>query len=558
MSRYRLYGQGDERPSVLGDTQFTGVNEKLSRELLPPGTAARAINKRMRKGAAETRLGTITPAGPNVIDFTAVRGSGVYSNPNGLESLMIATPNMVWRISDGSTPRAVTLPEGTTLASASEFVQAFDKLLLFRGIKDAPLEWNGLAAGFTALPAPTDSTKTRIANADTAEVFKNRVLVPANRDDVQVSDILNYTQFDPILENWRINQGSADKLVRIYPYGNAGVVMFKETSILLLAGFLNPDRPDLASLEPLNDTIGLAARRSVVQAGADALFLSHTGIYRINQVLQDRTQTAPVPVSYPITPVIDRINWRAKESIVSAVLGEYAYWAVPLDGATTPNAMLVYNFATDNWETSYDQWSGPLSISNLHVALYNGERRLYALDYAARKIHVLYEGQTDLLEIGEYQIADLLETRGYTDNTGDPGLLNFRRARVAIATWNPSLNITALTDGVAEEEALTPGPVTRDPAKYFTFAADDYDPSNAGANADAPRRQDYTRVLDAQGFYFDEGVTLDLKQESVESAPIERNGRWLSLRIESTQGQCDVRGIEIEGNVAQRELRTAA
>lgn len=563
MSRYRNYASNDDEARIFGDSRFLGVNEKLSRELLTPGIAAKAINKRMRDGAAATRNGTIMPVWHNLPDYAEILGSGIYSNPNGAEVILLATTNGLYQLVDnGAAPGLIGIPTTESLTTPVEFVQAFDKVVMFRGLDHAPLQWDGISTsvGFKALATPTDTTKDTIANADTGEVFKSRLLVPSGRDDVLVSDILNYTQYDPILENWRINQGRADRLVRIYPYGNAGVVMFKETSILLLSNFTDAAHPEDATLNPINDSLGLAARKSVVQAGADALFLSHSGIFRIHQVLQDRTETAPIPVSDRIQPVIERINWRFAGGIVSAVLGELAFWAVPLDRSEVNNAMLVYNLATENWETSYDEYAGAISINALHVTLHQGVRRLFAIDYTARAIYVMHEGETDLLASGEHQISDLLETRGYGAE-GSDDLLNVRRAKVSIATWNPEVEITAITDGAFEELVVTPEErVTRDPLKYFVFGQSDYDPTNDNDDHSAPRREDYSvTVEDDPGWDpNDTGIAFDIEQESIVPVVIDLPCRWVSLRVDNFQGTCTVRGVATESRVSEREMQTAA
>jgi hypothetical protein len=561
MSRYALPSATPGQPTYEGDTQFLAINEKLSPDQLKPGEVHRAVNKRLRTGQGATRPGTVRPAFANNVSFSEILGSGLYSNPNGLEVILIATPHAVYQIADGTCAGEIAIPADQALDTPCEFVQAFDKVLLFRGIDRTPLEWDGLsAAGFTviAMSTPDDPTKHLIPNAVTGEVFQNRLLVPINRDDVDVSDILDYTQFDPLLENWRINMGTADGIVRIFPYANSQVEIFKERSILELANFTDPDHPEAATLRKINDAIGLASRRAVVYDGTDVQFMADThGVYRLTQVIQDRTQSSPVSVSDPIQPTIDRINWIAKETICGAMLGEYIFWAVPLDGSAVANAILVFNNATSRWE-SVDEWTGDIDLSNLIVMNYHGKQALYAIDNTSRSVYVLYIGKTDQLADGEYEIRDLLETRGYATLGWNAAMFrNQKQLKVSLRTWRPAVTITQLTDRASDERVITRNAITRDTLKFDVWGKRDFVPDNSNDDADAPGRQDYSADF-TDGMYLGSGVDLEKKQSLPLEFSVQAQSRWVSYRIENTQGACDVEGVLVESAGAQRVPRRAA
>lgn len=589
MSRYSLPQPTPPSPTMEGDSSFTAVNMKLERSALAAGTLALAINKRLRKGVAETRRGTFPPIHFNAPDLIgtmgAIRGAGVYSNPNGDEVLLVATAdNHVYAMADGSYPHDVGVAPGITFAGPVEFVQAFDKVLLFRGLENAPLVWDGVSsAGFAAISKkdPADTSTVIIPGAVTAEPFVNRLLIATDRDNVLVSDIGDYTSYDKILDAFRLNAGTSDTIVRLFGYALGGVLVFKGRSIMSLSNFTND--PTQANISVINSQLGLAARKAVVWDGGDVLFLSEPGgIYRLGQVIQDRIQAAPLPVSDNIEPLIARINWSAfrdsgatggRSAAVAERLGEYIYFAVPIDGATRPNAMIVYNSARQQIE-GYDTWPEPFRIDELKVTLFQGERRLFAIDKELGRIYVMYEGRSDFIfadsvatAAQEHEISDLIETRGYAPSLGynygyglnTSTLHDFGRAEIACATWAPSIKVTQLTERAGDERPLNVTPITKSRTVYDRFAVKDWDPTNANGDWDTPGRQDYSIVADDAGIDPGAaGIDPERKQNTVLRFSTKARARYMSYRIENSQGSCDVSAVLVESAGVPRTIRRAA
>jgi hypothetical protein len=562
---------------VEGDDAFVAMLMAADRSMLPPGYYPLAINKRIEAGRCCTRKGTMAPLFANAVTYAAICGDGVYRNPNGSAVLLVATPTEVKIIRDATAPGTVTIPAGETLSAPCEFVQAFDKVILFRGPDAAPLVWNGSAeTGFTAIVQDADDPDflDPIPNAYTAESYKDRLVVPFDHDSIAVSDVENYTIYDRDLANFRINNGSSDALVRIYPFGDA-LIMFKEGSKLVLANSSND--ASAAVMTPLSNTRGCWARRTVQELGSGAgveggavLYLNNPGgVYALRHAVgSERVEDFPLPVGAreisgkminPIAPLIRRINWPvARTTACAEALGDDYFLAVPIDGSTYNNALLHYNGVSDGWE-AYHTWAGPMQLSSLRVTLYLGALRLYALDYNAKAIYILFEGKTDLLADGEYQIEDLLETRGAAElpETG-PGQRVTRKAQIAIATWNPQYSVTHLVDGVNEEIALCTD-VTRDRRKYMQFGKAKFAENNENDDFAAPRREDYSVSLSGEGVYLgDNGIRLEQKQETLEPFVLRAHGRWDGLRIENTQGSCDILGWAVESVPAENNFRRTA
>ncbi|XHR29909.1 MAG: hypothetical protein ACFUZC_05010 [Chthoniobacteraceae bacterium] len=495
-----------------------------------------------------------------------VYGVGIYSDPSGTEWVLFAVSDGVYRCRWDQTPQKIGTFDGARIAQACELVQAFDKVMLFRATKaqseaqdesddddvdDAddlrPLEWDGQLDGlFRPISKSTSGTGINpIPNSYTGVNVQNRLLVPTKRDAIGISDVLDYTRYDSILSQFRVNSGTDEVIMRIFPFTDSSILVFKSNSVWQISN-LTGTWSENAVQSVLNPTVGCIARNSVAAVGADVFFLSRTGVYRVLQIIAGRLQTSPVPVSDPIEPIIARINWAAAENAQAAVFGQYYCLAVPLDGSSVNNVILRYNTVSDNWE-GYDQVEFEWSISRLIVTDYMGEKRLMAVDLSDKRVYVLDEGKSDVVGQVEYAVADLLETRGYTlDQPVE--VKQFKQVVLAMASWAPRYTVTAITDGVAEEMVLRDA-VTRARERYAIFGREDYDTSNANDDQLAPGREDYALIPD--GVYCGSGLRLDLAQEFIDPMPLRAAGRYVAFRVENNQGSCDLRSVQVYGLEAQ-------
>jgi|GEM_PF-5022967 len=499
------------------------------------------------------------PSDPPAVQspVTNVYGSGLFSDPNGVEWLMVASNAGVHLLRDGTTPRLIATPE--VITTPCQLVQAFNNVLLFRSKavstdKFTPWEWDGTRGGaFTAIDTTdhSDGTSAIPNGADRfgllPVVMQNRLLMPDGRDVVDASDVLDYTRYDQVLNAFRINEGSEDVLTALYPFTATDCLAFKSRSTYVISNVTG----DLsgASLQEINRELGCVAGLTARAVGADVFFLSATGVYRVQQIIQDRLQTGAVAVSSPIQPIIERINWLAANRAVAAVLGDYYYLAVPLDGATVNNAILPYNTVNDAWEGVWEFPAG-VQIDALHTTDWNGERQLYAVDYASMRVHLLNYGHADRIEETEHAIASSLVTRGY--RFGSSAFKQFRRIRETIATYAPTLTMTLRTDGVNETSVLSDG-LTKSRTTYQLFGQADYDPTNGNDDHATPLRQDYSVALPVR---FKSGLRCFERQTSVETQHTRARGRWASLEVANTTGFVAVAEISIEADETDRNERS--
>ena len=586
MNRWNSYGRLDSQVLQEGDSKFIGVDMTRDRPLLAPGMLARAENKRLRDGAAVTRLGNVLVPDFNPGFVNRLIGSGIYSNPNGSEVMLVAElgTTYVWALQYGKDPIKVNLAAGQNLANLAkvEFVQAFDKVLLLRWPTGVPLVWNG-TTGHTFDPvayAPgSGDPAVVIPPVWNGEPFQNRVLyykaqfaaVPWSYQFI-MSDVLEYAAYDPILATFMVNAGESDWITRIWPYFQQSVVVFKRHSIHRAQDFAID--PTFMSQRQLSKRIGLCATKCVAEVGRELFFLDEPGgIYKLNEVIRDQIATEPQPVSDAIQPLIDRIYWPQAEFWACAeVLKEYAYFAWPVDGAIDgSNVVAAYNTVTSQWESAPDRWADPtFRIHALHVTNFQGGRALFGVDYLNQRVYALYQAPTDEIKDQFWPINDVIETRGYTCGDAN-GFKRFQRSVMALRTVDPVITVSAITDGVSEVKTLNPVPLTKDRLKFYQHDRADYDPLSGDPNES--KREDYStnaEFLDFVGEDFEElpvgPITfipptelpgLGPQQQSLEPFSVRQNGRWLSMRVENLGLGCDVLSIGVEGIPLER-TRTAA
>lgn len=161
-----------------GDTRFAGIAPRLDPASLPEGMAAEGENVRFRNGVAESRLGMYKPPWANNITpeidnkirpFTTVHGVGVFRNPDtNLEFILIAADNKVYYTRQNNNPIELSLPTGVSITGTVNFVQAFNKMVMFRGDDFAPLVLTSEDTGFVDMVEQWDSTKAYAVDDEAA------------------------------------------------------------------------------------------------------------------------------------------------------------------------------------------------------------------------------------------------------------------------------------------------------------------------------------------------------------------------------------------------------
>jgi hypothetical protein len=558
MSRYRSYTGADDEQKLDLDPYLIGVNMKDEPDTLGIGFAQDAENKRFENKRSSCRPGVITPVFANIPAYGTTFGSAVYSNPNDSNSewLMMAVADGVWLTREGRYPTKVSLADGITISDTVHFTQAFNKVIMQRGEDFSQLEWDGDFYGtFVEIEESDDDTDSTdlIPNSSVALYISDRLAVIDGRDNIAASDLGDYTHYAPVYTSFKINEGSDDMLTTLWPYTDNIVIAFKNQSSYFAPG-VTGDLSELRLLDLSRDK-GCVGQYPVVSVGDEVWFLADDGIYRVVPFQQDRLKVDPTPVSDPIQPLIDRINWNYASGACAAVWGRKVFFAVPMDDSTFNNAILVFNLSTGMWNglDTFDS-DADFHIDRFHVTDYLGVKRLYAADYTNSRFILMYEGATDEIGGTDYEIVEMVHTRAYTFQD-----LDFKQSThvsFAFETIHPKISIQAITEGQNEITQLCTD-LTKDRTKYYTWGKADFDITNTNGDFDVRNREDYL-VRSSDAFESDSGVDPNLKQQQVERFYVRARGRRVSFKITNTQGSCDLLSTWTEAVEAGRTEKLGA
>jgi hypothetical protein len=380
-----------------------------------------------------------------------------------------------------------------------------------------------------------------------------------------MSDVLDPTSYDDIYGVFKVAASQSDQITRLLGYQKGKLIAFMRHSVNMIESFTVD--PNQTTQRVLSTKVGNVGNKVPLLVGREVFFLDEPGgFYRMTQIVQDEIAMEPIPISMPIQPIISRINWNRRDSLgldfvaCSQALGPYCFFAVPLgpDNHGGNDAILVFNTVTNQWESVPDWWDDPdFRIDALHVTRYDQSRRLLGLDYAAKKIYLLYEGTVDRINGNDRTIKDTIETRGYVG--GDPGgFKRFERVLIGITTKAPQMTITAISDGINEEKRIVTN-LTKNPALSYIHGR-----GPTSVDPDAPKLEDYsfgdinanTVVQDFEALAEGDisalpgvaivNVSSAPAQQSLERFQVRQTGRWCSIRIENTSGNCNIGGVGIE------------
>lgn len=313
-----------------------------------------------------------------------------------------------------------------------------------------------LGLGFSHMPAP-----------EFAVYHQKRLVVPYRYDynslgnieernildEALFSDILDADTYDRIYGQFRFNAGTADFIVGFHSFSDDKLVVFNRNSIHIVTNSLDLGS---ASSQLITNEVGCLARDSVQQVGNSMIFLSDNGVYGLDFMDLYNLRGQDVPLSGSIEGTIKRINQAYAEKAKSVYFDNRYYLAVPLDSSTTNNALLIYNFVNQQWE-SVDSVNDPeWDYSNLTVAGSGDKRGVYVVNRRGG-VHK-YESRVDdrdnyVPNIGQAsentQIVATATTRMFTLNSLDRKKWNNFDIHVQSSEENTSdATLEAITENI--------------------------------------------------------------------------------------------------------------
>ncbi len=324
-------------------------------------------------------------------------------------------------------------------------------------IKELPLE-----LGFVHMPAPKYgvyhqrrlAVPFRYALSSTETITDRKIF-----DEIILSDIDDSDTYQHLEGQFRFNAGKADFNVGMHSFSDDKLIVLNRNSIHIVIG-----SEDLSTSKSqlLTDEVGLVARRSVIQVGNQVLFLSDNGVYGANFIDLYNLRGNEVPLSEAIQKTIDRINKDAAENAVGIYFDNRYYLAVPLDGSSTNNAVIIYNFLNKSWESVDKVNSSGFEFTNLLVAGSGSKRGVYVTntDGGIHKLETEADGIDRVITaIGGSAGTDRVEgsatTRMFTLNSIDRKKWNNFELQLQSSADNVSdMNISGITENVDSEPAL--------------------------------------------------------------------------------------------------------
>ncbi len=444
---------------------------------------------------------------------------------------------------------------------------------------------------------------TIMPNATHGVHIANRIVVPTmydasslaygnKADFIAVSDALDHahTFFDQL---FRINFGSNAEIKDLIVFDENRLLVFKDLDVHMVTGFIVTDTNSTlssnASVQPVIQNYGVPNRGASVVVGSDVYFYaSRRGIVSLSQTEQSKVRGVDIPLTEPISKLIDRIDARNESKIRLAYWDNKLWVACPIDGGNSGenNAILVYDFISQSW-VSHDDGSA-IKPKEFFIAEYNGSQRLYYIgtDGFINLMEEKFEGD-DVADLNEAdglkneEIESYILTRGYGQDSIDHK--SYRTAAINISTWNPKYTVKCRTDGIEESQTLCTDRVKSRTNYYRPFDAVPFELSNRNGDISNPYREDYSVELDVdldavltesgdnlttevsdlfiqeasiEGFGLgDNGVQFGRMQQTLEPfALTPRLGRYTQIELTNSQGRLELTQAHLTTSKGDRTI----
>ena len=232
-------------------------------------------------------------------------------------------------------------------------------------------------------------------------------------DALIASDILDPNRYDQLSNQFRVNAGRADYIVGMLSFTDDTLLVFNRNSVHSITNTLNLEE---ASVELLTGEVGCCARRSIVQVGSTIFFLSDNGVYGLSYRDFITLRGDTLPLSEPIQSTISRINKEAQHKAIGVYYENRIYFALPLDGSTGNNAIVIFNFLNKGWE-SVDTFD----LSSVGTNEFHIEDMFVAGDGESRGVYITnQDGALHRMDSHDDGMDRLISFRGQEDPIAYP------------------------------------------------------------------------------------------------------------------------------------------
>ena len=369
----------------------------------------------------------------------------------------------------------IDYPGGEVVASGdnASFVQVFDKLILFRGTSKRPLEWDGgVANDFLVKTSSPSGSGIAMPNTEFGLSFRNRVIIPEPTDSpytLRMSDLLDSNNFATDAQ-FRINRGSADKLIGFHPFLEDAILCFMQRSIHLIS---NVTTPSAAGVLEITREYGCIARKTIVNSGPQIYFLSDRGVMVLQQgvgvkkgigIAVSKVSGEAKPLTTPIADQIKDINLSAVSGAVAKVHDNKVFFAFPTGSSTGNNTVWVYDILNNAW-VSKDTFPSGFQVDDFVALPFGTNPQRRELFISTPKGWFQYTGTNLSLDDSSREMGSAgsattaipasLSSRSFV--LGDPSVKHWKGGQLGVETNNgDALSITfATTDPDSSESVLS-------------------------------------------------------------------------------------------------------
>lgn len=366
MPAHSQYGQRDSQPLEEVHAQWQGgVNTVLPADRLPGLQFTHALNMELRKGYPETRrsveranwlyrkgakLGTVFQGAGLVQGTTA---DAVTRAPT---ALLVVCDNNLWLCAPNNEP-LLLLAGVTADTQPVEILDAHGEHLILRGVSQPPLRYRYKAGQRPrALPAPRAiGAFAQLPASDTGCHAGNRVWLKKGKSRVVASDIYEW-DYDAALQDFAVGEGENDEIVRLWPYGEDRIVVFKTRSVHVIDGVsamdTTADPPVLPTIYRVAAARGCVAPYTVAQRGSAVLYLSREGVETLELSASAVTTQAAVPLSKAMDRYFQEVRWQGISGARAIIADSYYLLSVPTRFGSA--RFYPYPMVTAPWDVSGD------------------------------------------------------------------------------------------------------------------------------------------------------------------------------------------------------------
>jgi|TARA_R110000824_G_scaffold218089_1_gene404569 hypothetical protein len=178
--------------------------------------------------------------------------------------------------------------------------------------------------------------------------FKNTIFLAGHQNNKVSFSAVGTSEVFPAGNSIRVGDDQSGEFTGMYPTKNA-LLVFKRNAIHMIKG----DQVRGFEAFTLTKTSGCIGPDSIAEVpGMGVMFLGNKGPMLLEGALENTgTPTRVVPLWTPIPDLVERINKGAAIQAQGAVyLSDREYWlAVPMDGSSRNNVVLVYHYDIGAW-----------------------------------------------------------------------------------------------------------------------------------------------------------------------------------------------------------------